>query len=487
MNMKKLITITAMATTILAIGAGTFESIPFNLPTYSEEDPLGAKAITNVTQTIVVIQENVTTASNAAAAAQTAAESAQTTATTANNKATALETTIAETVQKGQLTNDVVIVGNAKGANGAGMESTTTSIVFAVNRDIDELDAANGEILFAADKVRFSTGIGAIWFGDQTLDSILGNAGQGEMNVITAITTNGVATTVTDKTVDIVIPAPGDANVIEGITTNGVATTITDKTVNIVIPEPGEANVITAITTNGQPTEVNGKTVNIEIPSLPTDLLKWKDNAVSGANNYLAFGNNNTAGQMTFTFGNWNSDGYGSFVFGNSNNTAHATFVYGSYNQIGNSSIAFGESNVVGQSSTVIGGYGNTVGDTSLVWGPYNNVGNLSMVFGTGNLANQDGAVVIGYTAAGTNQAAFVWNPIANTLPVPNYGSHGIGSFNVNPAGGAYGFYIGDQNLATIVGGAITDNAASKTHTHTYANITDLNDYKNPTISAAAV
>jgi hypothetical protein len=62
MNMKKLITITAMATTMLAIGAGTFESIPFNLPTYSEEDPLGAKAITNVTQTIVVIQENVTTA-----------------------------------------------------------------------------------------------------------------------------------------------------------------------------------------------------------------------------------------------------------------------------------------------------------------------------------------------------------------------------------------------------------------------------------------
>lgn len=228
------------------------------------------------------------------------------------------------------------------------------------------------------------------------------------------------------------------------------------------------------------------KAVDITIPSLPTDLLKWKDNAISGANNYLAFGNNNTAGQMTFTFGNWNSDGYGAVVFGNSNNTANAAFVYGSYNTAGNSSIVFGESNVVEQSSTVIGGYGNQVGNTSLVWGPYNNVGNLSMVFGTGNLANQDGAVVIGYTAAGTNQASFVWNPIANTLPVPNYGSHGIGSFNINPEGGAYGFYIGDQNLATIVGGAITENAASKTHTHTAANITDLDSYKNPTISAAA-
>lgn len=260
MNMKKLITLTAMATSMLAIGAGTFESIPFNLPTYSENDPLGAKAITNVTQTITVVQEIVTTVSNKA-------ETAQSTADTASAKASALETTIAETVQKGQLTNDVVIVGNAKGANGAGMESTTTSIVFAVNRDIDELDAANGEILFAADKIRFSTGIGAVWFGDQTLDSILGNAGQGEMNIITAITTNGVATTITDKTVDIVIPAPGDANLIEAITTNGVAATITDKTVNIVIPEPGEANVITTITTNGVATTINDRTVDIVIPA----------------------------------------------------------------------------------------------------------------------------------------------------------------------------------------------------------------------------
>jgi hypothetical protein len=209
--------------------------------------------------------------------------------------------------------------------------------------------------------------------------------------------------------------------------------------------------------------------------------LKW-NNPITPQNNFRSFGGNNPQGQMTFTFGNWNSDGYGSFVFGNSNNTAHAAFVYGSYNQIGNSSIAFGESNVVGQSSTVIGGYGNTVGDTSLVWGPYNIVGNLSMVLGTGNLANQDGVVVIGFTAAGTNEASFVWNPIANSLPVPNYGSHGVGSFNVNPLGGAAGFYIGEQNLPAIIG-----NTDPKAHTHTTANITDLDSYKNPNISAAAL
>lgn len=266
MNMKKLITLTAMATTMIAIGAGTFESIPFNLPTYSEEDPLGAKAITNVTQTIVVIQENVTTASNAAAAAQTAAEAAQTTATTANNKATALETTIAETVQKGQLTNDVVIVGNAKGANGAGMESTTTSIVFAVNRDIDELDAENGEILFAADKVRFNVGLAGIWFGDTTLQAILANAGQGEPNEIVGISTNGVAITPDEnRRVNLVIPSPGEGNLIESITTNGVSTTINNKTVDITIPAPGDANVIESITTNGVALPINGKTVDIPL------------------------------------------------------------------------------------------------------------------------------------------------------------------------------------------------------------------------------
>lgn len=370
MNMKKLITITAMATTMLAIGAGTFESIPFNQPTFSDADPLGVTAITT---------------------AQTTATEAKTTATEAKQKATALETTIAETVQKGQLTNDVVIVGNAKGANGAGMESTTTSIVFAVNRDIDELDAANGEILFAADKVRFSTGIGAIWFGDQTLQSILAGAGQGEVNTIQTIKINGVALTPDgDRAVDITIPSTGDANVIESITVNGTALTPdANKAVAITIPDAGQSNVIETVKVNGEALTPDGnKAVDITIPSLPTDLLKWKDNAVSGANNYLAFGNNNTAGQMTFTFGNWNSDGYGAVVFGNSNNTEHASFVYGSYNTAGNSSIVFGESNVVGQSSTVIGGYGNQVGNTSLVWGPYNNVGDLSMVFGTGNLAN---------------------------------------------------------------------------------------------------
>ena len=240
MNMKKLITITAMATSMLAIGAGTFESIPFNQPTYSDADPLGVTAITT----------------------------AQITATEAKQKATALETTIAETIQKGQLTNDVVIVGNAKGIGGAGMEANTTSIVFAVNRDIDELDAANGEILFAADKVRFSTGIGAIWFGDSTLQSILATAGQGEVNAINTIKVNGSALTPDgDRAVDITIPSAGDANVIESITVNGTALVPDANKAVATIPAPGDANVIEGITVNGAAvTPDSGKIVALTIP-----------------------------------------------------------------------------------------------------------------------------------------------------------------------------------------------------------------------------
>ena len=246
MNMKKLITLTAMATTMLAIGAGTFESIPFNQPTFSEADPLGVTAITT---------------------AQSTATEAKTTATEAKQKATALETTIAETVQKGQLTNDVVIVGNAKGANGAGMESTTTSIVFAVNRDIDELAAANGEILFSANKVRFDVGLNSILFGNQTLNDLIGEAGSGgEINVIEGITVNGTPVAPENKIVALTIPEGGQNNVIEKITTNGVETTIgANKTVDIVIPAPGDDNVIEKITTNGVELAINNKTVEIPL------------------------------------------------------------------------------------------------------------------------------------------------------------------------------------------------------------------------------
>ena len=212
MNMKKLITLTAMATTMLAIGANTFESIPFNQETYSEDDPLGVQAINNAETGLTTLAGVVTTVSN---------------------NVNDLEAAIPGKV-KAVLTNDTVVVGSAKEAGGAGMESTPNAIVFAVNRDIDEMQADNGQILFAADGVKFNVGLNAFWIGNDTLATILGNAGQGEVNAIVGIQTNGQDVAIDgNRKVNITIPAPGEENVITSITTNGVALPINAKVVDI--------------------------------------------------------------------------------------------------------------------------------------------------------------------------------------------------------------------------------------------------------------
>lgn len=212
MNMKKLITLAAMATTMLAIGANTFESIPFNQATYSEDDPLGVQAIQNAETGLTTLAGVVTTVSN---------------------NVNDLEEAIPGKV-KAILTNDTVVVGSAKESGGAGMESTPNAIVFAVNRDMDEMQADNGQILFAADGVKFNVGLNAFWIGNDNLATILGNAGQGEVNAIVGIQTNGQDVAIDgNRKVNITIPAPGEENVITSITTNGVALPINDKTVDI--------------------------------------------------------------------------------------------------------------------------------------------------------------------------------------------------------------------------------------------------------------
>lgn len=84
-----------------------------------------------------------------------------------------------------------------------GMISGANFMVFAVDRDSDELESANGQILMSADSIKFDTGLNSIYIGDKTLQSILSQSGQGEINVIESITTNGVALPINNRTVDI--------------------------------------------------------------------------------------------------------------------------------------------------------------------------------------------------------------------------------------------------------------------------------------------
>ena len=63
-----------------------------------------------------------------------------------------------------------------------------------------------------------------------------------------------------------------------------------------------------------------------------------------------------------------------------------------------------------------------------------------------------------GINSQATNRTSFVWqgtdigdDSYIDHNSVPSYGSHGPGTFNLNPFGGIEGFYIGEKNLKTII------------------------------------
>ena len=324
MNMTKT-TIVALATMAISMAhAATFETIPFNQPTYSDEDPLGVAAITNVERRAETAYNEATNAVEVAGQASSAASEAATTANNAHDSATnanaiaqvaydestnayqlassaALDAEQAQTKStqatndasiaqaraneigesldefKGSMTNavrsseeGVVVVGSVRGANtDVGMLSNSNSIVFAVDRDVEEMQAESGQIFFAADSAKFDIDLGDIYFGSSSLRDLLGGAGGsgGESNVIVTVKVNGTALVPdADRAIDITIPSAGDVNTIESISTNGVAIPPDgNKNVNIVIPTPGEGNVIESITTNGVALPVNGKSVEIPL------------------------------------------------------------------------------------------------------------------------------------------------------------------------------------------------------------------------------
>ena len=252
--MKKTTIMTTLATVaILATSfAATFESIPFNTPTYSDGDPLGVNAIVNTSNKVVEVEatasnavEAATTAQYTADAAQAvateaaqAASNAQTTADTATNSITTIQTktsdietslnTFKESITNAvtTTTNGTVVVGSMKGTpEDVGMLSKENAIVFGVNRDSDELEPANGQILMSADSIKFDTGLGSIFIGDATLESLLQGGGSGESNTIVTVKTNGVALVPdSNRAIDITIPAPTEISLDGKLdATNGVA------------------------------------------------------------------------------------------------------------------------------------------------------------------------------------------------------------------------------------------------------------------------
>lgn len=78
------------------------------------------------------------------------------------------------------------------------------------------------------------------------------------------------------------------------------------------------------------------------------------------------------------------------------------------------------------------------------------------------------GSHVSGVRAVSTNYTAFVWSghsgrPYTEYDPTntPAYLSHGDGTFNINPVGGASGVWIGEQTLEDIAGGSTGGNVTN--------------------------
>ena len=155
-NLNKIITIAALTT--YTIFAGTFQTINFNQETHSDADPFGVQALAIVSQKVETIE-------------------------------TGLPSNIQTEVKK-QLTNNTdVVIGQVTGTSeDIGLVARNNSIVLAVKRDMEEIDATEGSITFAADKIQLGP-LDSIYIGNQSLSDLLSTAG--DKNVIEEIQVNG--------------------------------------------------------------------------------------------------------------------------------------------------------------------------------------------------------------------------------------------------------------------------------------------------------
>ena len=118
-----------------------------------------------------------------------------------------------------------------------------------------------------------------------------------------------------------------------------------------------------------------------------------------------------------------------------------------------NTTASVSYSHAEGDSTTASGFYSHSEGGNTIASGVY------SHAEGAFTIAGGSGSHAEGFKSHATNKYSFAWNgDVKNT-----YGSHGDGTFNINPVGGVDGFYIGEKNLKTIItegasgGGGIWD------------------------------
>ena len=100
-----------------------------------------------------------------------------------------------------------------------------------------------------------------------------------------------------------------------------------------------------------------------------------------------------------------------------------------------------GYSHAEGEGTTASGGYSHAEGGGTTASGEY------SHAEGGGTTASGHGSHAGGTGAVASNTYSYAWSGVDNG----EYGSHGEGTYNISPKGGASGFYIGETNLQTFL------------------------------------
>lgn len=85
-------------------------------------------------------------------------------------------------------------------------------------------------------------------------------------------------------------------------------------------------------------------------------------------------------------------------------------------------------------------------------------LGDGSHSSGINTHVTQRGTFAAGVNISGTNSLSFIWNGNETS---PWYGTHGKGTFNVNPSNGLNGFYIGDSTLQEAIVNSLMDTSVT--------------------------
>lgn len=77
--------------------------------------------------------------------------------------------------------------------------------------------------------------------------------------------------------------------------------------------------------------------------------------------------------------------------------------------------------------------------------------GEISLAQGYQTVASGINSYALGFNALASHDGAYAWQGSADDFSRLAYSSHGAGTYNINPIGGAGGFWIGDETLGAII------------------------------------